>query len=307
MPGYGPSLPSSMPPPPQLPAHGYAPLLRSGVPPSQQGANVQTGALPPPPLQRQQRPALGLGQPLRVERNPQGGAAVIIEGIPGHLLRMEVLNSHLKTFGSIGSLQINSSRREAIVTFSRAEDAEEALCHPVLGDPHIVLRPHRTRMLAHKPAPALRPTSLDAPLPAPAPAAAKAATTVPAAATADGAAGAAAGGHRANPKLEQALEKRKQREEIEARRRVLLQNLTDQLRAVLAKISDSKTNEKDREQLQTIAATIKDQITAQTPKASAPPQPLQVVRPRPHHLQRLRWRALIHIGRGRRKEKGNIR
>jgi len=58
--------------------------------------------------------------------------------------------------------------------------------------------------------------------------------------------------------------------EVEDRRRVLLQSLTDQLKKVMAKISDPATTERNRDQLQLILATIKDKITALTPRKVQP-------------------------------------
>lgn len=58
---------------------------------------------------------------------------------------MDVLNEYFGRFGPVSSLQINQIRHEAIVTFSRMQDAEEALRFPVLNDPSIALRPYRSK------------------------------------------------------------------------------------------------------------------------------------------------------------------
>jgi hypothetical protein len=75
-------------------------------------------------------------------------------------------------------------------------------------------------------------------------------------------------------KLLQGLtEKMNKKKEVDERRKKLLQSLTDQLKMVMGKIADSKTTEKQREQLQTILASIKTKMTALTPKPVPKPEP----------------------------------
>eukprot|EP00927_Polykrikos_kofoidii_P064596 TRINITY_DN5997_c0_g1_i3.p1 TRINITY_DN5997_c0_g1~~TRINITY_DN5997_c0_g1_i3.p1 ORF type:complete len:558 (+),score=87.48 TRINITY_DN5997_c0_g1_i3:61-1674(+) len=53
--------------------------------------------------------------------------------------------------------------------------------------------------------------------------------------------------------------------EVQTRRMTLLKNLTDQMKAVMTKIGDPNTTERNREQLQALTGTIKEKIMALTP------------------------------------------
>lgn len=213
------------------------------------------------------------------------------ERIPPSVNNMDMLNGYFLQFGPVQAMQINHHRHEAIVTFSRADNAKEALRYPVLGDPSIGLRPWRSKAGQRGPHEA---PSADAP---------EGASTVPpsqggtavsseaapalaaapaAAATADSIAqdGSHAGDGNSqvigNKHLEigKALETRKKAGELEERRKILLHGLTDQLKKVMAKISNPETSEKARDQLQVILVTIKDKMTALTPKQELPkPRP----------------------------------
>jgi len=167
--------------------------------------------------------------------------------VPPGVNKMDVLNEYFGRFGPVSSLQINQVRHEAIVTFSRMEDAEEALRYPVLNDPSIGLRPWRAKAGQRAPddVPAeVSPTIVNTPV----------VPSIPIIAS-------------GNMTLEsnRVLEAKRKREELQDRRKALLSSLTDQLKAVLARISDPQTSERNREQLQTILANIKDKINALTP------------------------------------------
>eukprot|EP00913_Durusdinium_trenchii_P030928 g28967.t2 len=125
---------------------------------------------------------------------------------------MDVLNEYFGRFGPVSSLQINQMRHEAIVTFSRMEDAEEALRFPVLNDPSIGLRPWRPK--AGQRAPDDVPGEANAPV----------VPSIPIIAS-------------GNMTLESAsvLEAKRKREELQDRRKALLSSLTDQLKQVLAR------------------------------------------------------------------------
>merc|ERR1712151_421587 len=65
-----------------------------------------------------------------------------------------------------------------------------------------------------------------------------------------------------------ALSKAQQaKQEVEDKRKKLLQSLTDQLKMVMGKINNPDTSEKSRESLRTLLETIKSKITALTPQA----------------------------------------
>merc|ERR1712060_272786 len=70
------------------------------------------------------------------------------------------------------------------------------------------------------------------------------------------------------------LEEKKKKEDIEDRRKKLLQGLTDQLKMVMGRISNPSITDKNREALQTLLSSIKDKITALTPVEKKPILPL---------------------------------
>lgn len=201
----------------------------------------------------------------RLEQNETGGASIVAERVPPSVNNMDVLNEYFSQFGKVTAMQVNHNRHEAVVTFSRFQDAKEALRFPVLNDPTISLRgwkskagqtgPEELPSLGEKPmAKALGPgpygaapfvaASPERPVRAP-----------------------------SNMIMESGplQEKKQQKEALEERRKSLLQGLTDQLRTVMAKSSDPQTSERQREQLQAILVTIRDKITALTPQPQEPP------------------------------------
>lgn len=234
--GWMGNAPSPWPVHPGPPPAGYPPPR----PPESWRGPYAAGPPPshPPPQPRK-------GQ--RLERNENGGVSIVVMQVPPGVNKMDVLNEYFGRFGPVSSLQINQVRHEAIVTFSRMEDAEEALRYPVLNDPSIGLRPWRAKAGQRAPddVPAeVSPTIVNTPV----------VPSIPIIAS-------------GNMTLEsnRVLEAKRKREELQDRRKALLSSLTDQLKAVLARISDPQTSERNREQLQTILANIKDKINALTP------------------------------------------
>lgn len=205
------------------------------------------GPYPGPPPQ-QPPPRRG-----RLERNEAGGVSIVVMQVPPSLNKMDVLNEYFGRFGPVSSLQINQLRHEAIVTFGRMKDAEEAMRFPVLNDPSIGLRPWRAK--AGQRAPDDVPGES-----AGAVANAPIAPSIPIIAS-------------GNMTLESGsvLEAKRKREELQDRRKVLLSSLTDQLKQVLARINDPATSDRNREQLQAILASIKDKINTLTPAPKEDP------------------------------------
>jgi len=182
-----------------------------------------------------------------VDRNEEGTFSIVAIRVPPSMNSMEVLNEYFAQFGPVASLRINHNRHEAVISFGHVEEAEEALRWPVLNDPSIGLRPWRCK------------------------------------ANGGGGAGAGAEAERARPQpgnmqLESgsALEKKRQREELEDRRKKLLQGLTDQLKVAMARINDPNMTEKNREKMQVLLTSIKEKITALTPQRPEPPEPPRV-------------------------------
>jgi len=189
----------------------------------------------------------------RLERNEGGGVSIVVMQVPPGLNKMDVLNEYFGRFGPVSSLQINQMRHEAIVTFTRMKDAEDALQFPVLNDPSIGLRPWRGK--AGQRAPDDVPGESTAAI-----ANAPVAPSIPIIAS-------------GNMTLEsgRVLEAKRKREELQDRRKVLLSSLTDQLKQVLARINDPATSDRNREQLQAILANIKDKINTLTPAPKEDP------------------------------------
>lgn len=218
------------------------------------------------------------------------------ERVPPSMNSMDVLNEYFLQFGPVTAMQINHNRHETIVTFGRVEHAEEAMKWPVLNDPTIGLRPWRSKAGQrgpHEPPPSIEGPdgALVSPLGAQAngmnvaasseaPGAPDVTTAVvPEHGAVDGTPNDAASSYvhavdqvKGNKHLEtgKLLENKRKHGELEERRKSLLQGLTDQLKKVMAKISDPQTSEKNRDQLQVILSTIKDKITALTPKEPKP-------------------------------------
>jgi len=188
----------------------------------------------------------------RLERNENGGVSIVVMQVPPSVNKMDVLNEYFGRFGPVSSLQINQVRHEAIVTFSRLEDAEEAMRFPVLNDPSIGLRPWRGK--AGQRAPDDVPVEATPPI-----VNTPVVPSIPIIAS-------------GNMTLESkgVLEAKRKREELQDRRKALLSSLTEQLKAVLSRISDPATSDRNREQLQTILANIKDKISALTPPQKEP-------------------------------------
>lgn len=225
----------------------------------------------------------GKGPP-QIERNDSGGATLVAERVPPSANNMEVLNEFFSGFGPVSALQVNHMRHEAIVTFAVLEDAAQALRWPVLNDTSIGIRPWRSKAGQRGPhdsnahggahqgsSPSGSPPHASGPPGAhhrePAP----------------GTRAAAEG----NVVLEsgKVLQMKRKREEMEDKRKTLLQGLTDQLKMVLAKVNDPKCTEKQREVLQTMLASIKAKLTALTPKPEPEPvrQRLDPLQDRPRH------------------------
>eukprot|EP00929_Paragymnodinium_shiwhaense_P113840 TRINITY_DN82128_c0_g1_i1.p1 TRINITY_DN82128_c0_g1~~TRINITY_DN82128_c0_g1_i1.p1 ORF type:complete len:767 (-),score=233.47 TRINITY_DN82128_c0_g1_i1:116-2416(-) len=294
------------PPPPgwhaMPPPHGHPPPHpgHSSRGPPGYGRDHRDRRSPP----RQRREAL------RLEPDASGCVSLVAERVPPSMNNMDVLNEYFGTFGSVVNLQINHSRHEAIITFSHLKEAEEALRWPVLNDHSIGLRPWKAK--AGQRGPHEVPGGSDAGLGMmsdshPAVGSSMGRRTVcdlPAAGGrkapdgADGAAGvsAPAGGAQAstvggNMTLTTDSSKvtaaNQHKQAVQEKRMALLASLTSQLKTVMARINDPKTNDKAREQFQTILATIREKMTALTPKEEKPvaPAPAQAAPQAPKPLE----------------------
>lgn len=171
---------------------------------------------------------------------------------------MDHVEGYFSRFGPLTNVQINHSRREAVVSFRNAEDADKALYWPPWGDPHITLRPWkskegqlaphervaqdtrrpRTPQEAHEAAMMMDPMMMEPQAP--------------------------------RPSLvlvnDEVLQKKNKAQEIESRRKALLQTLTDQIKMVLAKINDGSCSDQQREKWQTMLAQLKEKMMKLTPR-----------------------------------------
>mmetsp|Transcript_101245 Transcript_101245/g.179867 ORF Transcript_101245/g.179867 Transcript_101245/m.179867 type:complete len:812 (+) Transcript_101245:125-2560(+) len=248
-------------PPPGWLGSAPAPWPMPGPPPPGYGARPPehwrgpySPGPPPPPAPRQRKGSV------RLERNEAGGSSIVAMQVPPSVNKMDVLMEYFGRFGPVSALQINQNRHEAIVTFGRLENADEALKWPVLNDPSIGLRPWRAK--AGQRAPDEAPTDDAVTMPVLVP------VHQPAAPQSVGGVGSMVRPLQAsNMMLESAAiqQATRKKQELEERRKLLLSGLTDQLKTVMSKISDPATSDKNREQLQGILASIKEKISALTP------------------------------------------
>lgn len=217
---------------------------------------------------------------------------VVVERIPPSVNNMDVLNEYFGRFGAISAMHIVHSRHEALVTFARLEDAEEALRHPVLNDPRIGLRPWRSKGGADpnathsQAAAAVAAATGSLPLRAYKPLVggdAAGGGFPPSAGTASSsqlAVAPAAGGvpdsapRTGNMELNNMPRQgpANSKRELEDRRKKLLQGLTDQLKLLMAKLADPKTTERQRETMQELIRTVRDRMAKLTPQQPQPPQ-----------------------------------
>lgn len=203
--------------------------------------------------------------------------------MPPSVNNMDVLNEFFGQFGAVSAMRINPNRHEAVVTFCHVEDAERALRWPVLNDPSIGLRPWRSK--AGQRGPFDLPADEDVisgPLPTggPPPGAMYEGWGMAPVALPDAGSVAPPAAETERPKpqnmqLESGVlsEKKRKLEEVEVRRKKLLQGLTDQMKMVLAKINDRNTTEKNREKMQVLLNSLKEKLTALTPKMKEPERP----------------------------------
>lgn len=220
---------------------------------------------------------------MRLQCNETGGVTLVAERVPSRVNTTGVLQQYFGRFGSVSSLHINHPRNEAIITFRRMEDADEALRWPVLNDPQIGLRPWHLKK-AGRPDPyeassSAATLSVRAPLSAAASAVVSAAQRPPKTSPFAPTLPAAAPWQQGNLLLEtgQVLEDKKKKQELEERRKKLLQGLTDQLKMVMGKINNPQITDKNKESLQTLLGSIKDKITALTPVEKKPLVPIEPV------------------------------
>lgn len=244
------------------------------------GGSVPRGVAPPRSLE-------GPAPTVRPAPSEQPGPnTVVVERLPPLANGMNVLTDFFGQFGPVASLQINHERREAIVTFNRWEDADRALgCSVVLGDPSIGLRPWRSKT-ARPPEPE-RPSfapSAGPPIRGPGPPGTFGppgflhASPPPLSLAGGGCPGPRGFGphsHVLHNSMPLVSGKKRQKDELEDKRKVILQGLTDQLKLVMSKIGDPKTSEQGREKLQGILLTIKDKISALTPAEKKYPPPFR--------------------------------
>jgi len=310
--GYGLSRPPGPPRPGEQPPPPWGGGWRSSAPPDHwrgphAPANGGKGKCAgpfegaSPPRIREHR-----GGGPRLERNDDGSASLVAERVPPSVNNMDVLNEFFGQFGPVSAMRINPNRHEAVVTFCHVEDAERALRWPVLNDPSIGLRPWRSK--AGQRGPFDLPADEDVisgPLPTAGPPGpvyegwGMAPVAVP-----DGGSAAppAADAERPKPQnmqLESGVlsEKKRKLEEVELRRKKLLQGLTDQMKMVLAKINDRNTTEKNREKMQVLLNSLKEKLTALTPQRKEPerPRPMLPGRPGPGPMPPLPVDAFRHM------------
>lgn len=275
-PGWGGPHVARWPPPPEAQPPPGMPAWHGGPPPGQG---------PPPPHMHGNEPHPGSwlhappahGQPSYPplpERGEVGGATLVVERVPYEVNHMDHIEGYFSRFGPLTNVQINHSRREAVISFRNAEDADKALYWPPFGDPIITLRPwkskegqlapHERAAQDRRPRPA-QPEAQDHAMMGMDP---MMMDMTP----------------RSNLMLEssEVMKKKAKAQEVETRRKALLQTLTDQIKTVLGKINDGNCSEQQREKYQTILGQLKEKMMNLTPQqesatskpTTAPAKPL---------------------------------
>lgn len=247
---------SRPPPPPGW--HGGAPLGPPPGPPSREPSFGPPGmpqGLPPGAWRARPAPEYGRTGP-KLQSNESGGVSLVAERLHPSVNNTSVLNEYFGRFGTVSSIVNNHRRNEAIITFRRMEDAEEALRWPVLNDRSVLLRPWSNKKAG-------RADSHEASSSVAVAASPPAIAETPAVAWPSG-----------NATLEdgKVAENSKKKQDVEDKRNKLLQSLTDQLKIIMTKLTSPKTTDKNKEALQSLLDSIKGKITELTPPEKKQPE-----------------------------------
>lgn len=198
------------------PPTAYPPPHAAGPPP---GAPPPTAGPPPG------------GHPQ--DRIDDASAMLVVQRLPAHLNRRDVLSDYFGMFGLVKSVHPNSACSEAVVTFAHPDHAKAAMSRYVFNDPSIYLQLWKGQSASR--------------------------------AAASSFAESASANMTLSP-ADIAANKRRARDEIDEKRKALLYNLTEQLKAILAKVADPNVTEKNKEALQAMMETIQKKIRTLTPR-----------------------------------------
>jgi len=180
-------------------------------------------------------------------------STIVAERVPLKLLKMETVEEYFSRFGALAHIEIDRARHQAVIDFEESMDAQAAVSckEPILGEPTVYLRFFRGAR-PHPYAPRQQPP---APPPAPVPSQPPSATaTFPSMGQPD------------NMVMEScdASKRRQEREDSQQKKKELMQKITDKMKTVMVRLTDTNLREEQRDQLQELLMTLKKQLTSLT-------------------------------------------
>eukprot|EP00434_Breviolum_minutum_P002920 symbB.v1.2.002567.t1/scaffold136.1/size304296/20 len=221
-PGYPPR-----PGPP--PGPGYA--LRPAPPPYDPYAYHPGNEVPPPPGMDVGKGHKGKGKGKLDDSEGRGSDGLILSNVPPEVNTLDALNRHFRHFGEVLKIISQVSEGKAYVQFASKASAEAAAQAPALGRPEIVVAWEQ------------RPKGKG---------------------SAKGKSDGRPAEHRVlctDPNERRKIEDIKvKREELASRKTALLANLTNQIKANMAKINDENISEAKRETLRSLLLGLKEKM-----------------------------------------------
>jgi len=200
---------------------------------------------------------------------PAGGAAavsttIVAERVPLKLLKMETVEEYFSRFGALAHIEIDRARHQAIIDFEEHVDAQTAVSskEPIMDEPTVYLRffrgsrphPYAPRQDPPAPPPVNLPTAL-----------------LHATDGNRGGGGSHVHSHGTNIVLDNlvmescdASLRRQEREESQIKKKELMQKITDKMKTVMVRLTDSNLREDQKDQLQDLLMSLKKQLTSLT-------------------------------------------
>ena len=207
------------------PGPGYA--LRPALPRYDPYAYHPGNEVPPPPGMDVGKGRKGKGK--LDDSEGRGSDGLILSNVPPELNTLDALNRHFRHFGEVVKIISQVSEGKAYVQFASKASAEAAAQAPALERPEIVVAWQRPKGKGSAKGKSDRPAE-----------------------------------HRVlctDPEERRKIEDIKvKREEVASRKTALLANLTNQMKAIMAKISDENVSEAKRETLRSLLLGLKEKL-----------------------------------------------
>ena len=221
--------PGYPPRPGPAPGPGYA--LRPAPPPYDPYAYHPGNEVPPPPGMDVGKGHKGKGKGKLDDSEGRGSDGLILSNVPPEVNTLDALNRHFRHFGEVLKIISQVSEGKAYVQFASKASAEAAAQAPALGRPEIVVAWEQ------------RPKGKG---------------------SAKGKSDGRPAEHRVlctDPNERRKIEDIKvKREELASRKTALLANLTNQIKANMAKINDENISEAKRETLRSLLLGLKEKM-----------------------------------------------